>query len=99
MRDISIIFMSDRNKLFCSTPYDYSTRKVSGTVFYDEVTAINIPPKSVKTIKLLKGMWHSDKEFQQIWKVKTIFLSYRDHKDKKRKILLQRVNYQQYFAN
>lgn len=99
MRDISILFMNDRDKLFCSTPYDYSTRRVSVVAFYDEVTAINIPPKSVKTIKLLKSMWHSDKEFQQIWKVNSIFLSYRDQKNKKRKVLLQKVNYQQYFAS
>lgn len=100
MRNIEIIFTNKKDELYHSIPMDKSTERtgVGGTV-YNDILPINIPPKSVKHIEIHYGLWKSDESFDLLWDTTHIFLKYIDEKNKKKKILIKREKYKEYFNN
>lgn len=100
MRDIQIVFSDGRHTVWCKTPKDDSTRRV-GTHFsmYDKVGPINVPPKAVMKLELHAGIWNSDNEADAILKAKKVYLQYMDEKNRRRKKLIKKEDYANYFSN
>ena len=100
MRKIEITFFHNKEELFRDTPEDDSTGRSSGPLrFYDEVLPITVPAKTVYTVKLHGGFWDSDKRFSQIWRTNKIMLTYRNCKNKERKVLINKDDFSRYFEN
>ena len=86
MRNIKVIFSDSNNntvkifipkngtKKFDIMPYDSSN--------YDDVTALNVPPKSVRSLTFHNLITGDDAEFDSIWAVRKICLQYSDEKKK-----------------
>lgn len=64
-----------------------------------KIMPITIPVKSVYTIKMHGGFWHSEEHFSRIWETNKIMLYYRDSKNTEQKILLKNEDFRQYFDN
>lgn len=100
MRDIRIVFTDGKNVLWSVTPDDQDTRRsFAHTIFCDEVTPINIPPKVVRKLNLQNGIWDKDGLHDFIWKSKRVYLQYINEKNHKVRILIKKENYAEYFAN
>ena len=100
MRTIEVAFLRDKHVLFRDTPDDDSTRWSSGgSLFYDKVLPITIPAKTVYNIKLHGGFWDSDDRFSQIWGTNKIMLTYRDRRNKEKKILIVKDDFGRYFES
>lgn len=82
MRSIEIGYFKDRKLIFRNKPNDKETRRMSGPIpLYDSMGSINIPAKSVISIKLLGGLDSSDEWFSNIWVANTLCLMYLDSKN------------------
>ena len=100
MRNIEIVFMNKKEELYCSIPYDESTRRAgAGAIVYKDIAPINIPPKSVINIDLTKGINNRDESFKNIWNTTHVFLKYSNEKNAKKKVLIKKEKYCDYFAN
>lgn len=99
MRNIKIIFSDGKNNLKTKTPMDDATKRYSGTItFYDEITPINIPPKTIVKINLHEGDWEGD-GLEYLWKTRKVYLIYLDEKNKLRRKLVHMEDYENYFDN
>lgn len=103
MRNIKILFNEDKKTLFESIPKDDATKRISHPmVFYDDVSAVNIPAKMVVKLNLHNGFWKDNKKvddtFGLLWKVNTIYLQYTDENNKKKKVVLKREEYKDLFC-
>ena len=100
MRMIEIAFIKDKQELFRDTPDDDSTAYISCHArFYSKVQPITIPAKTVYTMSLHGGLWKTESNFQKIWNTNKIVLTYRDDKDKEKKVLLKKCDFSKYFEN
>ena len=100
MRNITVVFSDGKKELYKSIPNDDSTRRSSGhACFYDEVSPINIPPKSIIQLSLHNGAWNNDGGLDFIWKTKKIYLTYTDEKNRCRKVKIKAEDYSKYFEN
>ena len=100
MRKIEVAFFHDKEELFRATPKDDSTGHSRGPLLcYDEVLPITIPARTVYTVKLHGGFGYPDNRFSQIWRTNKIMLTYRDRKDKERKVLINKNDFSRYFEN
>ena len=100
MRDIRIVFNNGNKDIEYSVPKDDSSRRSSGHIArYDEIGPITIPAKSVLQLNLHNGKWTKDNCPLYIWEVKKVFLEYRNDKNRKKRILLKREDYNRYFEN
>lgn len=98
MRNIDIVFASDKKELIRSVPRDDSTKRYSShTTIYDTIEPINIPPKTVLKIDMHEGYWEDSLSF--IWEVDRVFLKYTNEKNKSKKILIKKEIYKDYFIN
>ena len=100
LRNLTIVFSDGKTDLFKSTPNDDSTGRRSGPGwFYDEVSPINIPPKSILQLNLHNGAWHQNGGLDFVWKTKKVYMTYIDEKNKLRKISIKSEDYSSYFDN
>lgn len=100
MRKIEVTYFRDKYELFRDTPEDESTGRISGaTRFYEKVLPITIPAKTVYTVKLRGGFWNSSCKFSQIWEANKVMLSYRDGRNKEKKILITKDGFDHYFES
>ena len=100
MRKIEVAYFRDKHELFRDTPDDDSTGRSNGAIrFYDKILPITIPAKTVYTIKLHGGFWDSEDKFSQIWETNKVMLAYRDDRDKEKKIIIVKDDFDHYFEN
>lgn len=100
MRNIEIIFSNGKEELYCSIPKDDATKRIgSAFINYDDIMPINIPPKSIIHIKLLNWLSESDDTLKYIWDTTHIYLRYINEKNRKKKVLIKKEKYIDYFIN
>jgi hypothetical protein len=100
MRKIEVAFLHDKEELFRDTPKDDSTGHISRSIMiYNEVLPITIPAKTVDTVMMRSGFGDSDNRFSQILGTNKIMLTYRDYKDKEKKLLIKKYDFSRYFEN
>ena len=100
LRNLTIIFSDGKTDLFKSVPNDDNTGRHSGPVwFYDQISPINIPPKSILQLNLHNGAWHNNSGLDFIWKTKKVYLTYTDEKNKLHKMNIKNEDYNLYFDN
>jgi hypothetical protein len=68
-------------------------------MIYNEVLPITIPAKTVDTVMMRGGFGNSDNRFSQILGTNKIMLTYRDYKDKEKKLLIKKYDFSRYFEN
>jgi hypothetical protein len=100
MRNIKILFTNGKSILFQSIPKDDQTKRISSPMtYYDDISPVNIPAKSVININLHNGVWEKNDSLEFIWNVKSVYLVYTDEKNKNKKIMISKENYENHFAN
>ncbi len=100
MRTIEVCFFNDNQELFRDTPDDDSTVRSNGPIrCYDKILPVTIPAKTVYTVKLHGGFWDSDEEFSHIWKANKVMMTYRDRRNKEKRILIKKDDFRRYFEN
>ncbi|WP_099467810.1 hypothetical protein [Konateibacter massiliensis] len=100
MRNVEIVFAKNKEVLYCSVPKDEATGRTSHPMaYYDDVLPINIPPKTVLHIELFKGVWKSNTSLDFIWKTTSVFLRYVNENNKKVSVMINKVNYKDYFIH
>ena len=100
LRDIKIVFCEGKDILFESVPDDKKTkRSASARTIFDNVTAQNIPPKSVINVELLSGVWIKEAQLERIFYADSVYFEYLDEKSKPHRIMIKSVNYPDYFSN
>lgn len=98
IRDIKIDFYDGKRILFSSTPFDENTKRfASGRTIYDTIVSQNIPPHSVINLKMTAGVWIKESNLSELFNTKTIYLEYNNEKNKRKKVIVKRVNYNDYF--
>jgi len=98
MREIEVVFFSRKKELRSFFPKDNSTRRSSGPVsFYDRVSPINVPPQSVIQVKLHDSAGEAEINF--LWEADKVYLRYINDKGKKKRVLLKKVLYADYFKD
>lgn len=97
MRDIKIVFRNNKKSLLESIPDDRSVSKTVGKfTFYEKLSAVNIPPKSVLTLKLRGDILSDAQKTMPFWKTNKVVLQYKDETNKEKSILLIKENFEQY---
>ncbi len=100
MRDASIIFANNKNILFKSTPKDDDTIQVKyRRAFFDDISPINIPAKSVINLNLHDGVWKKDDSLDFIWKTNCVYFTYKDERNRVKRIQIKKEAYTDYFKN
>ena len=100
LRNLTIVFSDGKTDLFKSVPNDDSTGRCSGPLWlYDQISPINIPPKSILQLNLHNGVWYDNGELDFIWKTKKVYMTYIDEKNKLRKVSVKFEDYSSYFDN
>jgi len=100
MRNIKVVFSNNKNELYQSIPKDDATRRISHQMmFYDDISPINIPSKSVINIKFHNSLWNKNGSLDFIWNTNSVFLRYTDEKNKDKNILIKKEIYKDYFIN
>ena len=85
MRDFKIIYIDGKRILKETVPIDDSTKHTVSEHLpaqYNNIGVINIPPKSVISIKFHKYIGQSKEDVAFLWNAKTIIVQYKDEKDK-----------------
>ncbi|MBD5481471.1 MAG: hypothetical protein HDR15_02895 [Lachnospiraceae bacterium] len=100
MRNIEIIFSNGKEELYRNIPKDESTKRMSSAfVCYDDILPINIPPKSIIHIELQNWISESDGSLKHIWNTTRVYLRYINEKNRKKKVLIKKEKYKDYFMN
>lgn len=98
MRDIRIAFNDGKNDIHISVPKDDRTRNSDGHIsFYNEVTQVNVPPKTIIQLYLHDGEWKDKVAF--IWKTQKVYFLYKDKKENEHRILIKSERYSDHFVN
>lgn len=103
MRNIKILFMENKRKLFESSPKDDATKRIGHpVVFYDDVSVVNVPAKTVIKLNLHSGFWKERKQenmrFDALWKSNRIYLQYTNENNKNKSIKVKQRNLNDYFC-
>lgn len=99
MRDIRVLFKGEGKSSASVTPYDENTRKgygISGSV--ERIKVVNIPAKSVVSLSLSNYSTGADM-FDYIWNTEEVFLTYKDEKNREKKVKIKTEDYKNYFTN
>lgn len=98
MRDIRVLFCNGKNKVFFDTPQNAQPHQdVMRMSHYNDVEPTNIPPKSVGKLNLRGSLSKSEGTLKHIWSTNTIMLQYTNEHNKKKLLLIKKVNYANYF--
>lgn len=94
MRDLKVIFKGKKETLFSSTPLDDNTQHVSSILsFYDEIAPITIGARSVIQITIRNSEQNGTGIDSFIWKTKRIYLTYRNEKNRQKRVLIHEEDY------
>ena len=98
LRNIKVEFGDGKSILYTSIPKDDATKRWNGPVaFYDSIVPLNIPPKTIIQLKLHDGAWDTDGGLDFIWNTQIIYLIYDNEKGKKKRMVIKKENYSNYF--
>jgi len=98
LRNIKIEFGDGKNILHISIPKDNASRHRSGpSTFYDNIVPLNVPPKTIIQLKLHDGAWRTNGGLDFIWNTQIVHLTYDDENGKKKRIIIKKENYNNYF--
>lgn len=98
LRNIKIEFGDGKNILHISIPKDNASRHRSGpSTFYDNIVPLNVPPKTIIQLKLHDGAWHTNGGLDFIWNTQIVHLTYDNENGKKKRIIIKKENYNNYF--
>ena len=86
MRDVCLVFMNKNKALFKSVPYDDKTKRTNVITYYDEVSGINIPAKTVINVDLHSGINESNEEWEKLTQYDKVLLEYIDEKNKHKRV-------------
>ena len=82
MRDIHVVFRNRKKRLFSSVPKDDATRRATASiVYFDDISVVNIPAKSVLAIDLHGGLNSSDDEWSHLLNSNKVALVYTNDKN------------------
>lgn len=95
MRDIKVVFHNDSKGLFETTPNDKALM-VSGRAadIHKPVELFNIPPKTAIRAELYGYV--SKEHLSKIIQTTSVFLNYKDEKNKSKRMLIESFNYNNY---
>lgn len=100
MRNVQIVFSDGKNAIWQGIPEDQDTQRyVAHAYWYDKVEPVNIPPKTVIKLNLRDGLYKNDGSLDCIWKAKKVILQYQNEKNRRKRILIKKENYAEYFIN
>lgn len=100
LRNLTIVFSDGKRVLFESVPHDDRTKRKSGPVcFYDEISPVNIPPKTIIQLNLHNGFGLKRDNTDFIWNVQKIYLTYIDEKNKLKKVNIKSEHYCHHFES
>ena len=98
MRNVQIIFQKKEEVIWKHSPYDKCTMQSCGAInTYDEVQPTNVVPKSVYKIELFSLIESSQMEFNRLIDTDCVYLSYLDRSNKEKKIMLSKMNLNDFF--
>lgn len=103
MRDIQIVFCSDRTVLHTFSPLDDSTLTQGvgmSAAHYDKFSVLNIPPKSVFSTQIHNGIGLNSQNNDApdfIWETNNILIRYKNEKNKTKTQKIKNVNFKDYF--
>lgn len=100
MRNIEIVFSDGKKDVRHDLPDDQETmRHGNGLVRFDKLEPVNIPPKTVIKLNLRDGVCKKDGSLDFLWQSKRVYLQYKDKNNRRKRILIKKENYAEYFAN
>lgn len=100
MRNMQLVFAKGKNEIMVHVPDDNRTERYgAGCARYDKIGPVNIPPKSVATVRLRFGEWDENGSIKNYWEVNRISLRYTDKKNRVKQIPISSKNYADYFSN
>lgn len=100
MRNIEIYFSDNECEHHKSIPKDDSTKRNNG-YFYncDNISPVNIPPKTIIQLKLRDDFNNENAVLNNIWKTKKIYMKYINEKNKIKKVTIKSEDYGCYFEH
>lgn len=104
MRNIRVCFCDDEKELKEITPYDDSTLTRSTPrvpAHYDAIGVLNIPPKSVITISIHRGLWENKEKnisLDFLWNSKKIYIKYINENGKTKSFKIKEVDFINFFT-
>ena len=85
MRDIQLVFYKGKKQMLCGVPRDEASRHSGGPISrYDDLSVVNIQPKSVISIKMHYGLNNSDELWEELKASNKVIMRYKDAKNKQR---------------
>lgn len=91
MRDIQLVFYKGKKQQLCVVPRDEASRYSEGPISrYDDLSVINIQPKSVINIKMHYGTNDSDELWEALIASNKVTLRYNNAKNKQSECVLLR---------
>lgn len=100
MRDVHVIFKNKKVTLLSSVPFDEETlHDDSRFAFYDEITPITVSAKSAVRIKIRNSEQSGEGRESFIWNTKRIYLTYRNEKNRLKRVLIHEEDYSKRLDN
>lgn len=98
LREIKVVFQDKNNIVWETIPYDESTKRWASSFYsYEEISPVNVPAKTVKTLGLTGHANVRDSALNEIWNTTGVYLSYIDQKNRSKEIQIKKVEYKNYF--
>lgn len=98
LRNIHIEFVRGKELLQSFIPKDESTvQRSQHFTHYDEVSPININPKSIYQLSLHNGLWKKDNSFDFITKTQTVWFVYNDENNREKRIKITTIQREEMF--
>ncbi len=100
MRDVHVIFTNKKVTLLSGVPFDAeSLHGDSRLPFYNEITPITVSAKSAVRIKIRNSEQSGEGRESFIWNTKRIYLTYRNEKNRLKRVLIHEEDYSKRLDN
>ena len=100
IRNVKVVLLKKRKELASDTPQDSDTgHEVARMVWYNNVSPMNIPPKSIGVLRLHGGFYPKNKSLEYVYEADSVVLQYTNENNKIKKVFLKRINPTNYFEN
>lgn len=99
MRCVEVVFFNDKKEMYTTTPYDKANKKIIDKKLplppvHNKVELINVPAKHAVTVHLYG--WVGKENLKQVHKSTSVYLRFKDEKDKCQLRLIEKKDYSQY---
>ena len=100
LRDVRIVFRNKKEELLSSVPQDEDTlHGESRLAYFDNIGPLTIGAKSAVRIKIRDSEQNGEGRDSFIWKTKRIYLTYRNEKNRLKRVLIHEEDYSKRFDN